>query len=72
VIYDLIVVGNGIAAQTFLFELFTKLDVKKRQNFSVAQIYSEDIALSCSLRTTATVSLNGIEEGVSDLGNFSL
>ena len=68
-IYDLIVVGNGIAAQTFLFELFTKLDVKKRQNFSVAQIYSEDIALSCSLRTTATVSLNGIEEGVSDLGN---
>jgi hypothetical protein len=69
VIYDLIVVGNGIAAQTFLFELFTKLDVKKRQNFSVAQIYSEEIAASCSLRTTATVSLSGIEEGVSDLGN---
>ncbi|MBC7539907.1 MAG: hypothetical protein H7281_13885 [Bacteriovorax sp.] len=68
-IYDLIVVGNGIAAQTFLFELFTKLDVKKRQNFSVAQIYSEEIAASCSLRTTATVSLSGIEEGVSDLGN---
>lgn len=66
-IYDLIVVGNGLAAQTFLFELFN--DVKKSQNFSVAQIFSEEIAPSCSLRTLATVSLSGIEEGISDLGN---
>lgn len=68
-IYDLIVVGNGLAAQTFLFELFRKLDVKKSQNFFVAQIYSEEIAASCSLRSTATVSLNGVEEGVSELGD---
>ncbi|MDO9182399.1 MAG: FAD-dependent oxidoreductase [Bacteriovorax sp.] len=68
-IYDLIVVGNGQAAQTFLFELFRKLDVKKSQNFSVAQIYSEEVATSCSRRSTATASLCGIEEGVSDLGN---
>lgn len=70
-IYDLIVVGNGIAAQTFLLELFShlKLDVNKSQNFSIAQLYSEDIAPSCSLRSTASVSLNGIEEGVSELGN---
>lgn len=68
-IYDLIVVGNGLAAQTFLFELFKNGNVKKSQNFSVAQIFSEDIAASCSLRTTASVSLFGIEEGVSDLGN---
>ncbi len=66
-IYDIIVVGNGLAAQTFLFELFN--DVKKSQNFSVAQIFSEEIAPSCSLRTLATVSLSGIEEGISDLGN---
>ena len=68
-IYDLIVVGNGIAAQTFLFEFFLSLDVKKRQNISVAQIYSEEVAASCSMRSIATVSLSGIEEGVSDLGN---
>lgn len=43
-VYDLIVVGNGLAAQTFLFELFRHLksDVKKSQNFSVAQIFSEE------------------------------
>jgi hypothetical protein len=69
VIYDLIVVGNGIAAQTFLFEFYSKLDVLKRQNISVAQIYCEEIAASCSLRSIATVSLSGIEEGISDLGN---
>lgn len=69
-VYDLIVVGNGLAAQTFLFELFAKLNDKQCQNFSVAQIFSEEIAPSCSLRTTATVSLNGIEEDVSDLGNY--
>ncbi len=66
-VYDLIVVGNGLASQTFLFELFN--DVKKSQNFSVAQIFSEDIAPSCSLRSTATVSPNGIEEGISELGD---
>ncbi len=70
-IYDLIVVGNGLAAQTFLFELFTQLrtNVNKSQTFNVAQIYSEEITPSCSLRTTSTVSLNGIEEGVSELGD---
>jgi hypothetical protein len=69
VVYDLLVVGNGIAAQTFLFELFNSEDVKKSQNFSVAQVYSEEITPSCSMRSTATVSLNGIEDGVSDLGD---
>lgn len=70
-VYDLIVVGNGLAAQTFLYELFSHLnaDVKKSQNFSIAQIFSEEVAPSCSLRTTATVSLNGTEEGISELGD---
>lgn len=68
-LYDLIVVGNGIAAQTLLFELFSSSDVKKSQNYSVAQIFSEDIAPMCSLKSTATVSLNGTEEGISELGD---
>jgi hypothetical protein len=66
VIYDLIVVGNGLAAQIFLFELF---NVNNSQNFSIAQIYSEMIAPPTSLRSTATVSLAGIEEGISPLGD---
>ncbi len=65
-VYDLIVVGNGLAAQTLLFEIFN--NDKKSQNFSVAQVYSEEITPSCSLKTTATVSLSGIEEGISELG----
>jgi len=66
VVYDLIVVGNGLAAQTLLFEIFS--NDKKSQNFSVAQLYSEEITPSCSLKSTATVSLSGIEEGISELG----
>lgn len=69
-IYDLIVVGNGLAAQTFLFELFNqKSTVIKNQNFSVGQVYSDEISPPCSVRTTATVALSGIEEGISPLGN---
>lgn len=66
-IYDLAVIGNGIAAQTFLWNL--SLEESKSQNFSIAHIYSEKIAPACSLRSSATVSLNGIDEDVSPLGN---
>lgn len=65
-IYDLLVVGNGHAAQTFLFELF---NFNNNQNFSVAQVYADEISPPCSLRTTATVALSGIEEGISPLGD---
>lgn len=67
IIYDLAVIGNGIAAQSFLWNLST--GDSKSQNFSIAHVYSKEIAPPCSLRTSATVSLNGIEEDVSQLGN---
>ena len=66
-IYDLAVIGNGIAAQTFLWNL-SQMDCIS-QNFSVAHIYSEKLAPACTLRSSATVSLNGIDEDVSPLGN---
>lgn len=66
-IYDLAVIGNGIAAQTFLWNL--SLQESKSQNFSIAHIYSEKLAPACTLRSSATVSLNGIDEDVSGLGN---
>lgn len=66
-IYDLAVIGNGIAAQSFLWNL--SLQESKSQNFSIAHIYSEKLAPACTLRSSATVSLNGIDEDVSSLGN---
>ncbi len=69
-IYDLVIVGNGIAAQTFLWNLSQEfINANKSQNFSIAHVYSEIMAPSCSLRSSATVSLNGIEEDVSSLGD---
>lgn len=66
-IYDLAVIGNGIAAQSFLWNLSHQ--ESKSQNFSIAHIYSEKLAPACTLRSSATVSLNGIDEDVSPLGN---
>lgn len=65
-IYDLVVIGNGIAAQVFLWNLFEDI---KCQDFSVAHISDEKMAPSCTRRSSATVSLNGISEDVSPLGN---
>lgn len=67
IIYDLVVIGNGIAAQFFLWNLSNSDSIS--QNFSIAHVYSNEIAPPCSLRSSATVSLNGIEEDVSPLGN---
>ena len=67
IIYDLAVIGNGIAAQSFLWNL--SLSANKSQNFSIAHVFSNQIAPPCSNKSSATVSLNGIEEDVSQLGN---
>ena len=67
-IYDLAVIGNGIAAHSFLWNL-SNTEVSRSQNFSIAHIYSEKLAPACTLRSSATVSLNGIEADVSTLGN---
>lgn len=66
-VYDLVVIGNGIAAQFFLWNLSSQ--ESKSQNFSIAHVYSNEITPACSLKSTATVSLNGIEENVSQLGD---
>lgn len=66
-IYDLAVIGNGVAAQSFLWNLSE--GESKSQNFSIAHIFSNELAPACTLRSSATVSLNGIDEDVSPLGN---
>ena len=67
-IYDLAVIGNGIAAQSFLWNL-SHLKGIEQQKFTIAHIFSEKLAPACTLRSSATVSLNGIDEDVSPLGN---
>ena len=63
---DLIIIGNGIAAQCFLWEL-SKSDKK----ISVLKISDERLAPSCSLNSTATISLRGAVRGVSPLGDLN-
>ncbi|MFI5391683.1 MAG: FAD-dependent oxidoreductase [Bacteriovoracales bacterium] len=61
---DLIIIGNGIAANCFLWEL-----QKQKRNLSILKIHSEDLAPSCSLNSTAMVTLRGITKGISPLGD---
>lgn len=68
-IYDLLVIGNGLSAKLFLFELFNSNEINC-QNLTIAQVFSEELAPSCTMRSTATISLNGIEEGISPLGDL--
>ncbi len=70
--FDLVIIGNGIAAKTLLFELFKTLKASETncQNFSVAQIFSNQHFPNCSEKSTATISLNGVDVGVSTLGDL--
>lgn len=65
--YDLVILGDGIFGKLFLYEL--NKYVTKSQNLKVARVFDEKLAPNCSLRTTSTVSENGIEEGISELGD---
>jgi|GEM_PF-647787 len=68
--YDLAVIGNGIAAKMSLFYLAQSLkNTDKFKDYSILNVFDEKLAPACSLKTTSTVSLNGIKEGVSELGD---
>ena len=61
---DLIIIGNGIAANCFLWEL-----QKQKRNLSILKIHSENLAPCCSLNSTSIISLRGVTKGVSPLGD---
>ncbi len=61
---DLIIIGNGIAANCFLYELG-----RQKRNLSVLKIHNEKLAPSCSINSTATISLRGSTKGISPLGD---
>lgn len=62
--FDLIIIGNGLAANCFLWET-----QKRGRNLSILKIHNEKLAPSCSLNSTATISLRGVTKGVSPLGD---
>ncbi len=61
---DLIIIGNGIAANCFLWEL-----QKQNRKMSILKIHSENLAPSCSLNSTSIISLRGVTKGISPLGD---
>lgn len=68
-LFDILVLGNGICAQSILFEMVkdNKFDLDKLR---VGQISSNDSFIPCSENTTSVVSLNGTTRGISDLGDL--
>jgi hypothetical protein len=71
--FDICVIGDGIASKVFLWNLITNTtqttSVSKSQNLTIAVVSNDKMAPACTLRSSATVSLNGISEDVSPLGN---
>ena len=63
--YDLIIIGDGLAARCFLYEL-----AKKSPSLNILQVFSEDKAPACSFKTTSHICLNGVQLGVSKLGDL--
>lgn len=67
-VFDGVVIGGGIGALTFLYELSIGQSFHKEKKWAI--IFDHDLAKPCSENTTATVSLSRIEEGVSPLGDL--
>jgi hypothetical protein len=65
--YDFIVIGKGLAAQCFLFELS-----KEDENYSILQISDEESHPACTFKTTSVVCLNGVKSDVTPLGDVLL
>ena len=63
--FDLTVIGNGIAANLFLMEFY-----KNHRNKRVLQIFENKICPTCSTSNTGTVFLPGVEPNVSPLGDI--
>lgn len=66
-IYDLAIIGNGISAQTFLWQM-SRAFSENPGPLSLAHIYADHLLPPCTQNSCATVSLNGISPGVSPLG----
>jgi hypothetical protein len=62
---DILVVGNGLAAWGVL-NRFAEI----KSDLKITQVSQEKVLPSCALKSTATVSLNGIQKNISPLGDL--
>ncbi|CBW26636.1 hypothetical protein BMS_1813 [Halobacteriovorax marinus SJ] len=67
--YDLIIVGNGICAQSILFEI-RKSPRFNLDTLKIAHVFNDKLLSPCSENTTSVVSLSGVSKGVSPLGDL--
>lgn len=67
--YDLIVVGDGLAARVFLYELNKCVKSRGSQIPNVAVISDSSTFAPCSVNTTATICKVGLQEGVGEHGD---
>lgn len=67
--FDILILGNGICAQSILLELKNSPEFDL-DTFKVGQIFCEEVAPSCTLNTTSVVGLNGTSRGINDLGDL--
>lgn len=65
--YDLIVVGNGIAAHCLLWNIAENPILK---NLKILQLHDDSAFPACSLRTTSVVSMDVHSRGLSELGDL--
>lgn len=70
--YDLIVVGDGLAARVFLYRFSGFIRQYNSQIPSVLVISDAQTYTPCSLKTTATISKVGMQPGVGEHGDLLL
>ncbi len=70
--YDLIVVGDGLAARVFLYNLNKCVKSRNSQIPNVLVISDNQSFAPCSLNSTATISTVGLQEGVGEHGDLLL
>lgn len=67
--FDLIILGNGICAQSILFEI-AKSDRFDLDTLKIAQVSNDKVFSPCTLNSTSVLSLSGTSKGMSPLGDL--
>jgi hypothetical protein len=63
--FDIIVIGNGIAARCLLWNI-----AKLNKSLRVLRVYDDQAYPSCTTRTTSVVSMDVHKKGISELGDI--
>ncbi|PIK15774.1 FAD-dependent oxidoreductase [Halobacteriovorax sp. JY17] len=67
--FDIIILGNGICAQSILFEI-GKSEEFDLDTLKIAHVFNDEFCSPCSVNSTSVVSLSGTSKGISPLGDL--